>query len=124
MEGNAGQVKAAEDGSGVTFFSQAGIPGGVGSQEFPTFMSSRHGSTWSTQGLLPPQYYGDVAKVRGFSSNLTYVAVEAVKSVPTAVIARSISVAFPLALTAWIACHAQSLPGFLHASAIHDGGLM
>lgn len=80
LEGAIGQVKAAADGSGVTFFSQAGIPGGLGAAEYPTFMASRSESSWSTQGLLPPPFYGDQAKIRGFSSNLRYVAVEAIKS--------------------------------------------
>jgi hypothetical protein len=80
LEGSIGQVKAADNGSGITFFTQAGVPGGVGAQEFPTFMAGRGESGWSTRGLLPPQGLGNQAFIRGFSSDLRYVATEAVKS--------------------------------------------
>jgi hypothetical protein len=80
LEGVLSQIKAADDGSGVTFYSQSGIPGGVGAQEYPTFMANRGGAEWSTHGLLPPQELGDQAKVRGFSPNLRYVATEVIKS--------------------------------------------
>lgn len=80
LEGTIGQVKAADDGGGITFFSQAGIPGGVGAQEFPSFIATRGTSNWSTSGLLPPPQYGDTVSNRGFSPNLRYVATEVVKS--------------------------------------------
>lgn len=80
IEASIGQVKAAEDGGGITFFSQAGIPGGTGAQEFPTFMAAREAANWSTHGLLPPQHLGNRAWIRGYTPDLRYVATEAVKS--------------------------------------------
>ena len=60
-----GRPGAAEP---ITFLSNAGIPGGEGAQEFPTFMASRApgGSGWSTRGLLPPASYGPRASVIGW----------------------------------------------------------
>ncbi len=79
-EGAIGVVKASSAGDGITFFSQAGVPGGVGAQEFPSFIASRGDSEWSTAGLLPPQALGNKANVRGLSPNLRYVVTEAIKS--------------------------------------------
>jgi hypothetical protein len=63
-------VRAAADGEGVTFFSQAGVPGGSGAQEFPTFLASRAAGSWATAGLLPPATIGRWAGVLGYSSDL------------------------------------------------------
>jgi len=73
VQGAFNAVQAALNGSGITFFVNTGIPGGEGSQEFPTFMASRaaDGSGWSTQGLLPPASYGPVAHVLGWTEELT-----------------------------------------------------
>jgi hypothetical protein len=79
-EGTVGVVKAASTGDGITYFSQAGIPGGVGAQEFPSFMATRTGPEWETHGLLPPQSLGNKANVRGVSRNLRYVVTEVSKS--------------------------------------------
>jgi WD40-like Beta Propeller Repeat len=68
--GSLESVRAAADGSGITFFSQAGVPGGVGAATFPTFLARRTGERWSTQGVLPPQQYGEKSQVLGYSSDL------------------------------------------------------
>jgi hypothetical protein len=72
VQGALNVVQASLDGDRVTFFANSGIPGGEGAQEFPTFMASRaaDGSSWSTQGLLPPASYGPQAYVMGWSEDL------------------------------------------------------
>jgi sugar lactone lactonase YvrE len=54
-------VKAASDGSGITFGSTFGIPGGKGAQDLPLYLASRGEGEegWSTQGLLPPASTGE-----------------------------------------------------------------
>ncbi len=63
--GKAGLIKAAANGSGITFQSTFGIPGGKGAQALPTYLSTR-GTGWSTQGLLPPPSFGERAQVLGW----------------------------------------------------------
>jgi hypothetical protein len=69
--GNA--VQAARDGNRITFFASSGIPGGVGSQDFPLFLAGRQPGGWSVQGLLPPQATGPRGSVRGWSEELSQV---------------------------------------------------
>jgi len=72
VQGGIDSVQASLDGSRITFFANAGIPGGEGAQEFPTFLASRaaDGSGWSTRGLLPPASYGPRATIVGWSEDL------------------------------------------------------
>jgi hypothetical protein len=72
-EGFPNYVEAAAGGGGITFFSQAGVPGGTGAQDFPTFLARRGTESWSTQGLLPPQSFGPKASVLGYSPDLRFV---------------------------------------------------
>jgi hypothetical protein len=72
------QAGSGEGGiTGITFVATGGIPGGVGSQRFPSYLAHRasDGSGWATQGLLPPASNGSKANVRGYSEDLsqTYV---------------------------------------------------
>jgi hypothetical protein len=76
-EGFPNYIKASESGGGITFYSQAGVPGGSGAQDFPSFLSSRGSESWSTQGLLPPQNLGVSASVLAYSSDLRYVVTRA-----------------------------------------------
>ena len=56
VEAIPGMVQApGMAGNAITFFSQAGIPGGVGAQDYPTFVATRGNGSWGTQGLLPAQ---------------------------------------------------------------------
>jgi hypothetical protein len=66
-------VQASSDGERFTFFTNTGIPGGEGSQQFPIYMADRApgGSDWSSHGLLPPASYGTTAGVLGWTEELT-----------------------------------------------------
>ena len=72
VQGGINQVQASPDGDRITFFSNAGIPGGEGAQDFPTFLASRapDASGWSTQGLLPPATYGPRGVALGWTEDL------------------------------------------------------
>ncbi len=71
VQGAINSVQASLDGERITFFSNAGIPGGEGAQDFPTFMASRAFMGWSTRGLLPPASYGPRGEVMGWTEDLT-----------------------------------------------------
>ncbi|HEY2631246.1 MAG TPA: hypothetical protein VGI26_02575, partial [Solirubrobacteraceae bacterium] len=65
-------VQAATNGGGITFFSQAGVPGGDGAAAFPIFLASRTEKGWSTHGLLPPAKAGQYrSSVTGWTPSLT-----------------------------------------------------
>ena len=89
-----GQVrlaKASLQGDGVTFESQAGLPGGEGSQEFPVYMASREGGGWTTRGLLPPASVSDKGTVQAFTPDFAWIfdrGVRAEPGVPEALLAR------------------------------------
>jgi hypothetical protein len=70
-------VQATPWGDGITFFTESGVPGGVGAGEFPFYLSSLGAAGWSTQGLLPTPAAGTVESVLGWSEDLTQVAVSA-----------------------------------------------
>lgn len=63
-------VQSAAGGGGVTFFAQAGMPGGTGAGGLPLFLSMRNGEEWTTQGLQPPPSAGQVTNVIGWTPNL------------------------------------------------------
>lgn len=71
--GEVPTVKASASGDGITFASTFGIPGGKGAQAFPIYLASRGGSSWSTEGLLPPPSVGERAQVIGWSPDHTEV---------------------------------------------------
>jgi hypothetical protein len=72
-----GAVQATEAPDSLTYYSQAGIPGGVGAQDYPTFISSRGEGSWGTQGLLPPQALGRQAAYLGLTPGGRYAITEA-----------------------------------------------
>jgi hypothetical protein len=76
--GKVALVKAADDGSGITFNSTFGIPGGGGAQTLPTYLATR-GSSWATQGLLPPPAFGERATVQGWLPGFSETVSNAVK---------------------------------------------
>jgi hypothetical protein len=72
-KGGLDLVLAANDGSGITYYSNGVIPGADGGQQFPGYLAKRatDGSGWATQGLLPPASNGPVAYFRGSSEDLS-----------------------------------------------------
>jgi hypothetical protein len=77
--GGGGLIKAADDGEAITFQSTFGIPGGVGAQVLPTYLGSRNGSEWTTQGLLPAPIFGERARVFGWLPDFSETVVQAEK---------------------------------------------
>ncbi len=51
-------LKAATDGSAVTYFLSGGGEGGEGGQSLPTFLASRNGGSWASRGVLLPSTLG------------------------------------------------------------------
>jgi hypothetical protein len=70
IQGAIDAVQASLNGERITFFSNAGIPGGEGAQDFPTYMASRAATGWSTEGLMPPASYGPRGEVLGWDEEL------------------------------------------------------
>lgn len=72
--GTTDTVQAARGGNGITFYSNAGLPGGEGAQNFPLFLATRGGSpsAWTTQGLLPPASTGPRGFLTGWSEDLAW----------------------------------------------------
>ncbi len=79
-DGELGLPKAADDGNGISFASNFGLPGGKGAQALPTFVATRGTGEagWATQGLLPPPVFGERAQVQGWLPDFskTYAKVE------------------------------------------------
>jgi hypothetical protein len=72
-----GVLQATEEPAGITFYSQGGIPGGVGAQDYPSFFSTRGEGDWSTQGLLPPATLGRKGDYLGLTPGGRYSITEA-----------------------------------------------
>jgi hypothetical protein len=72
-------VKAASQGSGISFGSNFGIPGGVGAQALPTYLATRNVDGWSTAGLLPPASFGERAQVLGWLADFSQTFANATK---------------------------------------------
>lgn len=78
-QGQQSLVKATPNGDGITFGSAFGIPGGKGAQGLTTFLASREGFNWSTQGLLPPVSVGERVRVIGWSPDFSRLYSQAVR---------------------------------------------
>ena len=72
MSGNFNQFKVSSSGDAVAFFTNGGLPGGVGAQDFPFYLASRGAGGWSTQGLLPPPSWGLKIIIRDMTPDLKY----------------------------------------------------
>ena len=72
-------TRASINGDAITFESAAGIPGGEGSQEFPTYLARRSvnpqsgEASWITQGLLPPASRADSGQILGWTPDFAEV---------------------------------------------------
>jgi hypothetical protein len=72
MGGQLFKVQASLSGDAITSQVQAGIPGGVGAENFPIFRSARDPGGWSTASLLPPPSYSPWVGVTGWTPDLAY----------------------------------------------------
>jgi hypothetical protein len=63
-------MRVSVDGDRVTWFANGGVPGAVGAQELPVYLSAREGETWTTHGLLAPAAFGPRALVSGLDEEL------------------------------------------------------
>ncbi len=64
-------VQASPSGDGVTYYSTTPFPGVSGASTFPTYLSTRGGDGWLTQGLLPETDPGSIAHVVGLTEDLS-----------------------------------------------------
>jgi hypothetical protein len=88
--GKAPITRASEAGDAISFESPAGVPGGEGAQEFPSYVGLRSSSAWSTKGLLPNALSGQSADWLGWTPDFSEAFDEVAKfGVGTALIARS-----------------------------------
>jgi hypothetical protein len=72
-QGQVALVKAAPDGSAISYGAIIGMPGGKGAEEVPGFLASRGVDSWSSEGLLPPVSVGDRVRVIGWSPDYSRV---------------------------------------------------
>lgn len=63
-------VQAATNGGGITFFSEAGVPGATAATQVQIFLATRGADGWSTQGLQPPATLGQSTKILGWTPDL------------------------------------------------------
>jgi virginiamycin B lyase len=88
--GKAPITRASEAGDAISFESPAGVPGGEGAQEFPSYVGLRNSSAWTTKGLLPNALTGQSADWLGWTPDFAEAIDEVAKfGVGTALIARS-----------------------------------
>ena len=71
--GRVAFVKASPAGDRISFMTAGGAPGSEGAQELPVYLASRGGSNWSTQGVLPPESYGQETFVVGWLADFSQV---------------------------------------------------
>jgi hypothetical protein len=76
-QGGNSSVQSSPSGDGVTFMSILPFPGVPGAAEFLTYLATRGGGEWSTQGLLPQSDVGSFAGVSGLTEDLSETAVYA-----------------------------------------------
>jgi hypothetical protein len=75
--GHTGLVQASPSGNGVTFYSRSPFPGVAGASDFPSYLSTRGGDGWSTQGLEPATDPGFFADADGLTEDLSETIVNA-----------------------------------------------
>jgi hypothetical protein len=68
--GFTGVVQASPSGEGVTFYSTTPFPGVAGASTFPTYLSTRGGDGWLTQGLDPAADPGTIASAIDLTEDL------------------------------------------------------
>lgn len=125
-QGEVGAVQASASGERVVFYSNGGIPGGEGSQNFPNYLSTRSadGTGWTTQGLLPPATTGPTpsAAVLGWDDEMTHAFDTSKRPEgPLTLYARNNSGG---GLTTLAAGNGEGIPSFAYADADRSGSRM
>ena len=69
------QVQASPSGESISYFSVVPFAGLLAGSEFPTYLSTRGGGGWSTQGLLAPTFPSGVSNVIGLTADDAYTIV-------------------------------------------------
>ncbi len=75
--GPGGSVQSSPSGQGVTFFSILPFPEVRGAGNYLTYLATRGGSQWSSEGLLPESDPGGGSGVAGLTEDLAYTIVKA-----------------------------------------------
>ena len=122
--GSVPLVKAASDGSAISFGSTFGMPGGVGAQALPGFLAKRSGEpgSWATKGLLPPELLGERAQVLGWLPDYskTYSNVTKLGNPRTkALVEQSTDGKAPVRMTPYVVD-----PEYSYAGATEDGSVV
>ncbi|HEY2335162.1 MAG TPA: hypothetical protein VGH58_09170 [Solirubrobacterales bacterium] len=74
VTGSIEQTRASVEGNRVSFAATSPIPGGEGSGTFdPLYLATRGPNGWSTQGMLPPEREGGVARVSSWTPDFAHV---------------------------------------------------
>jgi hypothetical protein len=82
MYGFPWHTAASPSGDAVLYLSLNGIPGGVGAEKFPIYVSRRENGAWKTHGLFTPPSFGARAETRGWTEDLLVALNGIAKSVP------------------------------------------
>ncbi len=77
VTGSTPFVKASSSGNGISFGATSSLPGGLGTQQLPTYLATRTGegagASWATQGLLPPADSGQNGNILGWTPDFSRV---------------------------------------------------
>lgn len=72
--GDTNFVQASQNGERLVYLAPAGMPGGAGEGQYPSFLSERTGGAWETEGLLPSSAPGASLGILGWSEDLAVAA--------------------------------------------------
>jgi hypothetical protein len=76
--GDRNDVQSSPDGEKIMYLVPANMPGAQGSSNYPSFISTRAGGAWSSQGVLPLAPPGGQDLILGWSENLSSIVLKAV----------------------------------------------
>ena len=76
--GEPGIVQASPSGNGVTFYSIPPLPGVAGAAGTETYLSTREGGGWATQGLFPRTGTESREFVSGLTEDLSWALVDVI----------------------------------------------
>jgi hypothetical protein len=71
-DGKANEVQASPSGESISYYSIVPFPNLAAGSEDPTYLATRSGGGWSTQGLLAPTFSGGASNVIGLTADDAY----------------------------------------------------